>query len=272
MNSFGEVFKIHGCVTDVSAMVLTETDYSDFALKKKYISAKLLTYFAEHAVFIFGYGFNDPNVRAIIEDLGELIADEDGFIDNIFYVKWEENAHKKASFQDELVIGNGDKQYRVRAIVTDSFDWIYKALSADQELKSINTKLVRSLAARAYKLIRSDIPRGTVEVDYEVLERVVDNEDELPRLLGIVQASNPNMTHPLILTQVAKKIGFRSWHGASKLLDIIHEEKGIDLRKSDNKYHCKLRIGNKAETRKWSVATVDLLLKVKKGQEYSITL
>ncbi|KAB0266597.1 hypothetical protein FEZ63_13240 [Microvirga brassicacearum] len=253
-------------------MVLTESDYQDFAYKKKYVSAKLLTYFAEHPVFIFGYGFNDPNVRSIIEDVGELIADADGFIDNIFYVKWGDSVDTKSSFQDEHVIFSTGSQFRVRAIVTNDFDWLFSELGASQELKSINTKLVRSLAARTYKLIRSDIPRGSIEVNYDALERVVDNEDELPRLLGIVQANNTNLTHPLTLTQVGQRLGGKGWHVAGKLLDRIKSEKGIDIRRSDNRYHCKIKIGRSAETRKWSSSTIDLLRKVDSGEEYTIQL
>jgi hypothetical protein len=274
MNSFGEIFKIHGSVSDVKSMVLVQRDYKEFLLRKKYISAKLLTYFAEHPVFVFGYRFNDPNIVSILEDVGELIADEEGLIKNIFYVKWDPEAETKSSLPDMHFIGSGAKQYRVRAIITAQLEWVYNALASDQELKSINTKLVRSLAARAYKLIRSDIPRGTVEVDYDVLERVAESETELPKLLGIVQANNTNLTHPFVLTQIGQKLGFPSWHGASKLLDAVKRQTGIDIRASDNRYHCKVRIGSgkKSETRKWSTATVDLLSKVKAGNAYDVKL
>ncbi|MCU1253431.1 MAG: transporter [Edaphobacter sp.] len=44
----GEIFKIHGCVSDYPSLVFTQEDYEEFARKKKYLSAKLLTYFSEH--------------------------------------------------------------------------------------------------------------------------------------------------------------------------------------------------------------------------------
>jgi len=61
----GEIFKIHGCITDPAGIVLTDDDYEDWNNKKKYLSAKLLTYFLEHPVLIIGYSAQDPNVLSI---------------------------------------------------------------------------------------------------------------------------------------------------------------------------------------------------------------
>jgi SIR2-like domain len=44
----GEIFKIHGCVSNSPSLVFTEKDYNKFTNKKKYLSAKLLTFFSEH--------------------------------------------------------------------------------------------------------------------------------------------------------------------------------------------------------------------------------
>jgi hypothetical protein len=221
-------------------------------------------------VFVFGYGFNDPNVLSIIEEIGDLISNDEGMIENIYYVRWDPDAEKRSDLQDETVIASNGRQFRVWAIVTNDFTWVFRALAQEQELKSINTKLVRALAARAYKLVRSEIPRGTVEVNYDILERVADQEEELPRLLGIVEATNTNMTHPFVLSQVAKRLGYPSWHGASNLLAKIKFDTGIDVRQTDNRYHCKIKTGRASEIRKWSASAIDLLRKVKQGESYEV--
>lgn len=46
--------KIHGSSHEVESIVITNEDYVDFYKRKKYISAKLLTYFAEHPLFSLG--------------------------------------------------------------------------------------------------------------------------------------------------------------------------------------------------------------------------
>lgn len=272
MNSFGEIFKIHGSASDSSSLVLTEADYNNFIRKKKYLSAKLLTYLTEHPVFVFGYSFNDENVASIISDIGEMVANGDGFIPNIFYVKWDPSASEGKNPPEEYVIGSGDAQYRIRTILSEDFGWIYKAIASEKELKSVNTKLVRALAARAYKLIRSDIPKGVLEVDYGVLEQIADSDDQLPKLLGITQTSNANMTHPFTLTQVAQRVGFKHWNPANKLIHEIKHRTGIDIRSTDNRYHCQIKSGAKSTIRKWSQEAVELMKKVKDGEEFSLKM
>lgn len=41
----GELYKIHGCVTDHDSIIFTKDDYDEWQKKKKFLSAKLLTFF-----------------------------------------------------------------------------------------------------------------------------------------------------------------------------------------------------------------------------------
>ncbi|MGE7417296.1 hypothetical protein [Methylobacterium tarhaniae] len=107
-----------------------------------------------------------------------------------------------------------------------------------------------------------------------MLERISGNSDELPQLLGITQADNPNLTHPFVLSQVAEKLGYTSWQKLNKYLEKINNETGVDLRATDNKYHCKIKTGKKdsSKTGKWSVAAIDLLKKVIDGRDYNVDI
>ena len=62
---------MHGCVTDPVSLVFTQGNYDQFIRKKKYLSAKLLTYFSEHPLIFVGYGAGDPNIKAILSDIDE---------------------------------------------------------------------------------------------------------------------------------------------------------------------------------------------------------
>ncbi|MCI9880708.1 MULTISPECIES: SIR2 family NAD-dependent protein deacylase [Methylobacterium] len=270
--SFGEIYKIHGSVSEPETMVLTEDDYKTFVDRKQYLSAKLLTYFIEHPIFIFGYGFQDPNIQAIIENVGKIISSDSGTIRNIYYVKWDALAAEKTDLQSEHLIASNGQNFRVKAIVTDSFDWIFRSLAVDGELKSVNTKLVRALAARAFKLIRNDIPKGQVNVNYEVLERVAELDSELPTLLGITQSDNMNAQYPFVITQIAEMLGYKSWNPINKMILQIKKETGVDIKASDNKYHCRVKTGKKSYTPKYSHLAVDLIKKVHAHQKYECTL
>ena len=116
--------------------------------------------------------------------MGKIISDKKGFIPNVVYVRWQKDAKEITNLPHEDLVVSGVSHYRVKTIVTDSFEWIFEALAQDQELKSVNTKLLRALAARAYKLIRSDLPKGALEVDYKLLEGIANDDDELPKLLA----------------------------------------------------------------------------------------
>lgn len=272
-NSFGEIFHIHGDVANPMSIVLTKADYDEWTEKKKYVSAKLLTYFAEHPVFILGYSLGDANVKAILRDIGELVADEGGLIPNVFQVIWRSEPLEKHP-PDQAVFAVDGKEYRIHAVHTNDFKWVFEALKSQSALKSINPKLVRALAARTMKLVRHDIPSGSVEVNYETLEKVAEEKDFLPTLLGITTVNNPNQSHPLTISQLAHRLGLPNWHSVNKLILRIKDEIGVDLRSTDNRFHCRIKTGTKASsmTRKWSHETVTLLKKVIAGEQYEVML
>src|SRR3954471_12106302 len=74
LNSFGEIFHIHGTTSDPHSLILTRADYESWHKQSRYFAAKLLTYFVEHSVFIYGYGLGDPNVRTVLQDIGRIAA------------------------------------------------------------------------------------------------------------------------------------------------------------------------------------------------------
>ena len=170
------------------------------------------------------------------------------------------------------MISGGDRQYRLRVLNVSSLVETFEALAAQHELKHVNPAMVRALAARVMKLIRKDIPSGEVEIDFATLERLANNEDELPKMLGLTFSDSENKLHPYTLGMVAEEMGLSNWQQADKLLKQIKEEKSIDLRATDNRYHCKIKTPKKEKsaTRKWSQEAIDLLNLVKSGGEYEI--
>ena len=71
--SIGEIFKIHGCVFKPTSLVLSKEDYDTFNTDKKYLSAKLLTYFAEHSFILVGYSATDPNIKNVLYDVDRMM-------------------------------------------------------------------------------------------------------------------------------------------------------------------------------------------------------
>lgn len=271
LNSFGEIFHIHGMSNNPQSIVLTRQDYENWHKQSRYFASKLLTYFVEHPVFIFGYGLGDPNVRTLLQDIGRIVADDTGLIGNVAQIVWHPEL-KGGANQSEVVIDDedDDRQYRLRVFNVTSLVDVFELLSARHELKQVNPALLRSLAARLMKLTRKDIPGGTVEVDYATLEKVAQDDEQLPKMLGLTFADTDNKTHPFTLTQVAHELGFKGWNALTPIIKKIKDEKGIDLRGSDNRYHERIKTGKISSTRKWSHETVGLFRDVMSGKDYKI--
>ncbi|MCG7843600.1 SIR2 family protein, partial [Staphylococcus epidermidis] len=57
-HEIGEIYKIHGCVTEPETIMITSEDYQMIEEKNKYLAAKLLTIFIEHPIVFIGYSIN----------------------------------------------------------------------------------------------------------------------------------------------------------------------------------------------------------------------
>lgn len=272
----GEILKIHGCASDPSSIVLTNADYEEFQAKKKYLSAKLLTYFAEHPLVFLGYSAADPNVRAILSDIDEIISPNGELIPNIYFVEWDREVALRPSLpRENLIAVDNERSVRVKNLVANDFVWVYKALGASEAIEAINPKILRALLARTYTLVRHDIPRRTIEVNYQTLEHAVSEQGELAKLYGITTLDNPaavNAMYPFSLTQVGKELGYKGWHNANQLISIIENETGCNIKASDNRYHVAFMAGQVMQMHKYSQAAVDLLARVKNGEPLELKL
>ncbi len=275
---YGEILKIHGCSSDISSMVLTSEDYKRFDTQKKYLSAKLLTYFAEHPLFIFGYSCTDSNIKSILSDIDEIISPNNELIPNIYIVLYEKLEDLKASgeYQRETLIAiNNNKSIRLKVIYANDFKWIFESLSQCSPDMAVSPKLIRALLARTYKLVNTDLPRHELPFNFETLQNITLNDDSLPKLYGISelnsgQALNANFNYRL--TEVAEELGLTTWHRADDLLNKILEETKNNIKATDNKYHIAIKTGAKSVAHKYSQSLIALLTKVKNGEEYILEL
>lgn len=280
---FGEVFKIHGCVSDHSSLVFTQRDYDEFLRKKKYLSAKLLTYFSEHPLLFVGYSATDPNVQAILSDIDECLphaGPAGAAIPNIYILEWRKDMPAGyAPAREKLIAIEGGRSIRIKAIETDDFRWVFEAFGAHQPINGVSPKVLRALLHRSYDLVRHDIPRQTVHANFEMLERAVSSGSDFARLFGITTISKPSSNaadYPHLLSDLAEKIKGKgaTWHVAQAYLDRIKSESGIDIKASDNRYHSATKIGRSAASvsHKYSNDLLDLMRRMKKGEAYELDL
>ena len=274
LNLFGELYKIHGTYTTPETLVLTGRDYDRYRVRRRYISSKLMTYFAEYPVLIFGYSLSDRNINAIISDLGEALRDKGGLLENVYYVQFCPNLEKVGGLQEEYAVPAADPgapPLRVKTIITDDFTWVYKALGDTANPTPISTKALRHLAARVVELVRVDVPKNRIEIDYEQVKRLSDHPDQLAQVLGIGNVHSPNVDYPYSLTEIGRKLGYSHWYRANELIKVANKKLSYDLKGSDNEYHLGFRGGTKAEFHKYSEAAFELLRDLKREGEAALT-
>ncbi|MEE3808246.1 SIR2 family protein [Lysinibacillus fusiformis] len=271
----GEIFKIHGCVSDISEIILNEEDYDVFIHKKKYLSAKLLTFFAEHPLLFIGYSANDKNILSILSDIDELISISGEIIPNIYFLEFDEYITEKPNPRTEKVILVNDREIRVKSIVAKDYKWILRAFASRKAVENVHPKLLRALMARTYKLVRSDIPSKSVEVNFEMLAEILNDDKALPKLYGITmvsESSDININFPYTLSELGKRLGYKGLHGADNLIYRIKKSKGIDIKATDNKYHVFIKAGRTSGNRKYSHAALKLLADVRDQKEYQVEM
>ncbi|HDR9100080.1 TPA: SIR2 family protein [Burkholderia vietnamiensis] len=275
--AIGEIFKIHGCRTIPQSIVVNEADYGRFEEDHKYLSAKLLTYFIEHPLIFIGYRADDPNIKAILYDVYRMVrATTTDVVPNIYILQWDKTINEASSPAHEYVISAAqDVNIRIKSITANSFEWVFKAFGQAGNLEKINTKLLRALMARSVELIRSDIPKKHVEINFQQLEHAVESGESFAKLFGVTSLADPskvNLDYKYAATGVGQLLGYDTWHGVRKIINHIKEEKGFDITTTDNKYHIALKLGHKSPqlTHRYTDAAVDLFRKVIKGEPYEL--
>jgi hypothetical protein len=271
-SSIGEIFKIHGCASQPESIVLTRVDYEEFIKRKKYLSAKLLAFFAEHPLVFIGYRAEDPNIKAILADIDEILSEEGKLIPNIYILEWEDrDLSEEYPRRERLIPVSDHRSVIIKSVVANDFSWVYSAFGANEALKNVNPRLLRALLARTYQLVRTDIPRNPIQVDYKVLANVTEADGELAKLYGIADGADGlafNLNFPYTLTTLGQAMGYQAWHACDRLLRTIAETTGIDIKKFDNKYHCAIMNGADVQSHRYSEACKEILEKVRSGDEY----
>lgn len=86
----GEVYKIHGCITEPNSLIFDSTDYKEFNKRNHYLASKLTTIFIEHPIIFIGYSIRDSNIREILDSIIYGIGEENlkKFGKKVFFLEY----------------------------------------------------------------------------------------------------------------------------------------------------------------------------------------
>lgn len=152
--SIAEIYKIHGCCTDHTSMVLTREDYKAFERKNAYLAAKLLTVFVEHPIVFLGYSIDDENIKKILQSIAKCLSPARlrELSGRLFFVQWV-----KGLTEGTLELDTISKSLPLTIIKTDSFSPVYEALAATK--RTIPAKTLRKLKEQVYHLVKTNDPK-----------------------------------------------------------------------------------------------------------------
>lgn len=279
VNKIGQIFKIHGCVTNPEEIIICSNDYNNFKKKQKYLSAKLLTYFIEHPIIFIGYSISDENIIGILKDIADMICVDDNLVENIWLIDWSKDkiGEDERPPSDKVINLGENKTIRVNYIRVNDFIELFKAL---YQGTSVDISELCELQDTIYNIVKSKTITN-IEVDSVSfkdlwseknilnrlgLDRIINKSDEdlvkRGTILNLGIVNDPErilLEYPYRISDIAEIVlGDTHWYRANKLITEIEKERDISIKGDNNEYHINIGLNNNNEHR-YSEKLVELL-------------
>lgn len=153
-NPYGAVYKIHGCVSNPSKIIITENDYKKFDSKYELIRAQLLSIFIHNPIVFMGYGIGDENIKSLLKTIFTYVEpnseDAKKIRGNFLLVEHEKDSLSHDITEHDIDL-EGFSTIRINKIKTDDFKEVYSAIS-DLELpiSAMDIRKVQNVVKEIY--------------------------------------------------------------------------------------------------------------------------
>lgn len=171
----GEIYKIHGCSTVPSSLVMTNADYDEFDEKNTYLAAKLITLFVEHPIVFIGYSISDENISSLLRAIASCIGRDkiEQLRKNLVFVQRLSDG-EEVSISDTYLMIDGI-QIPLMLVKTNNFIEVYQAIDATK--RKIPARVLRYCKEQLYELVQSAEPEKKIcVVDIDEIEKKEDVE------------------------------------------------------------------------------------------------
>lgn len=130
-NPYGSIYKIHGCIENISRIIITKDDYDEFDKRYELIRAQLLSLFIHNPIIFLGYSINDDNIKKVLRTIFSYVQPNTTQAElirkNFLLVEYEKSSNNIEIVEHDIDM-NGST-IRINKIKTDNFIAIYTALS-----------------------------------------------------------------------------------------------------------------------------------------------
>lgn len=174
-----EIYKIHGCISRPSSLVITAKDYEDFNSKNQYLASKLMTLFLEYPIIFIGYSVNDPNIKSILRSVVGCLsnANIDKLRDRFVFVEHGENDTPEIGPHSMII---DDKHLTMTKVRLSNYAELYNALA--QKRSTLPVKVLRFLKKECYDYVLTNKPTRHFQVALIDDERI--DEESLAIAVG----------------------------------------------------------------------------------------
>lgn len=152
-NPYGSVYKIHGCVSNIEKIIITEEDYNNFDKEYDLIRAQLLSLFIHNPIIFIGYRIEDNNVKKILKTIFSYVnptSDLANKIKNNFLLIEHEKGSDNTIVSD-YDINMDDTIIRINKLKTDDFKSIYESISDLQlPISAMDVRKVQNIVKDIY--------------------------------------------------------------------------------------------------------------------------
>jgi hypothetical protein len=152
-NPYGSVYKIHGCVSNIEKIIITEEDYNNFDREYDLIRAQLLSLFIHNPIIFIGYRIEDNNVKKILKTIFSYVnptSELANKIKNNFLLIEHEKGSDNTIVSD-YDINMDDTIIRINKLKTDDFKSIYESLSDLQlPISAMDVRKVQNIVKDIY--------------------------------------------------------------------------------------------------------------------------
>lgn len=153
-NPYGSVYKIHGCVTKPSSIIITSKDYESFENKYELIRAQLLSLFIHNPIIFIGYNLGDNYIKSILRTIFSYVdansSVSERIRNNFLVVEYKEGEMGTDVVEFDVVI-DSNTSIRINKIKTDNFEEIYNALSElHLPISAMDVRKVQSIVGDIY--------------------------------------------------------------------------------------------------------------------------
>lgn len=175
-NPYGSVYKIHGCVTDPSKIIITEDDYSKFKEKYDLIRAQLLSLFIHNPIIFLGYNVGDENIKDILKTIFTYVEPNSDAAEkirrNFLLVEYDAGSNNSIITEHDIDL-QGFSTIRINKIKTDNFSAIYEALSnLSLPVSAMDVRKVQSIVKEIYS-------GGQIKVNFTEDMDTLSNSDKI---------------------------------------------------------------------------------------------